>query len=170
MHNLDVSHDVSHTHPFVPSVEHADRVCALGCGRQCISGFWQCKSGPNQWTTHTTEFTKCFKTPVNTSVLPLALARTAARSLPGSHVRQVCKHHLHQARQTMKGGECGGNTHANQRRPDRACYLTQHRLSPPRSRRTRTRTAWLRHPHRRRISPGLHSTPPGATNTSRAGR
>ena len=170
MHNLDVSHDVSRTHPFAPPVEHADKVCALGCGRQCTTSFWQCTSASNQWTTHTTEVTKNLKSPVNTSVLRILVSLAAARSLPGRHVGEVCNHHLHQSQHTMKGGEDGGNTHAHQRRPVRACHLAQHRLSPPRSGRTRTCLPRLSHPHCRRVCAGLHSTPSGSKNTTWTGR
>lgn len=83
---------------------------------------------------------------------------------------EMCNHYLRQAQHTMKGGECGGNTHADQRRPVDACHLTQHRLSPPRRRRTRTRLSGLSDPNRRRLSAGLHPTSPRTTSASRAGR
>lgn len=170
MHNLDVSHDVSRTGPVRPPVEHADNVCEQGCAWPCISDFLLCKRGSNQWITHTTEFTRNPKTPVNTSVLPIVVAMAADCLLHVGPVWQVCNHRLHQVDQTMRGGECGGNTHANQRRPERTCHLPQHRLSPPRSGRTRTRTSWLRHPHCRRIRAGLYSTPSRAHRTSWTGR
>lgn len=170
MHNLNVSQDVSRTCPFAPSVVHADQVCEQPCEWMSRNGCWLWKRGSKQWTTRATDFTNALRSIVNTTVLPRVVGAFVARPLSEGLVGVVCNDHLHHARQTMKGGECGGNTHANQRRPVRAFHLTQHRISPPRRRRTRTRLPWLSHPHCRRICAGLHSTTPRATNTSWAGR
>ena len=86
------------------------------------------------------------------------------------YIHEMCNHHLHPVPHMMKGGECGGNTHADQRRPVDTVHFPQHRLSPPRRRRTRTRLSGLSDPYRRRLRAGLHPTPPRTTSTSRLGR
>jgi hypothetical protein len=81
------------------------------------------------------------------------------------YIHDVCNHLLHQSQQMMKGGECGDNTHEDQRRPICAGHVPQHRVPPHRLRALRTRLCGISDAYRRRIRPGLHHAPShGASN------
>ena len=159
MHNPDISHDVSQS----PANAALSRPAQIDCGKGC--GLWL-RSVSLRWTSlskpWTTRFPEASHEPIKPGKSRILGTRHCtlgvSRGLRG-FVQHVCKHHLHHAPHTMKGGECGDNTHENQRRPDCAVYVTQHRVSPHRLRSLRARLCGISDAHRRRLRAELHHTP-----------
>ncbi len=159
MHNPDVSHDVSQSPPTAALSRPAQIDCEKGCGLWLTSVSLRWTSLSKPWTTR---FPEASHEPIKPGKSMIWGARHCtlgvSRGLRG-FVQHVCKHHLHQAPHTMKGGECGDNTHENQRRPERAVHVPQHRVSPHRLRALRARLCGISDAYRRRLSAGLHHTP-----------
>ncbi len=170
MHNPDVSHDVSQSPTTAALSRPAQIACGKGCGLRLTTVTLRWTSHSKPWTTRSSNHSGTPEKPVKSMIL-VGQATTLGVSwgLRG-FVQHVCKHHLHQAQHTMKGGECGGDSYEDQRRPVDAVHFTQHRLSSPRRGRTRARVPGLSDPDRRRLCAGLHPTPPRTAGTSRAGR
>jgi hypothetical protein len=164
MHNPDVSHDVSQS----PTTAALSRPAQIACGKSCglrltsVSLRWTTLSKP--WTTRCPEASHEPIKPGKSMILGARHCTLGVSRGVRGFVHHVCKHHLHHAPHTMKGGECGDNTHENQRRPERAVHITQHRVSPHRVRALRARLRGISDAHRRRLRTGLHHTP--SLNTS----
>jgi hypothetical protein len=159
MHNPDVSHDVSQSPTTAAFSRPAQIACGKGCGLwlTTITLRWTSLSKP--WTTQSSEASHEPIKPGKSMILGTRHCTLGvSRGLRG-FVQHVCKHHLHHAPHTMKGGECGGNTHENQRRADCAVHVTQHRVSPHRVRALRARLCGISDAHRRRLRSGLHHAP-----------
>jgi len=159
MHNPDVSHDVSQS-STTPALS---RPAQIACGKSCglwftsVSLRWTSHSKP--WTTRCAEASHEPIKPGNSMIWGTRHCTLGvSRGLRG-FVQHVCKHHLHHAPHTTKGGECGDNTHENQRRPERAVHVPQHRLPPHRLRALRARLCGISDAHRRRLRAGLHNAP-----------
>jgi hypothetical protein len=164
MHNLDVSHDVSQS----PTSAALSRPAQISCGKGCglwltsVSLRWTTLSKP--WTTQSFELPhEPIKPGKSRIIATRSCTLGVSRGLRG-FVQHVWKHHLHHAPHTMKGGECGDNTHENQRRADCPVDVPQHCVSPHRVRALRARLCGISDAHRRRLSAGLHHTP--SLNTS----
>ena len=159
MHNPNVSHDVSQS----PTTAAISRPAQIDCGKGC--GLWL-TTITLQWTNHSKPWTTPFPETPHEPIKPGKSAiwgirhcsLGVSRSLRG-FVQHVCKHHLHHAPHTMKGGECGDNTHENQRRPERAVDVPQHRVPTHRVRALRARLCGISDAHRRRLRAGIHHTP-----------
>jgi hypothetical protein len=170
MHNPDVSHDVSQS----PTTAALSRPAQIDCGKGC--GLWL-TTITLQWTNHSKPWTTPFPETPHEPIKPgkSAIWGTrhcslgVSRSLRG-FVQHVCKHHLHHAPHTMKGGECGDNTHENQRRADCPVHVTQHRLPPHRVRALRACLCGISDAHRRRLRTGLHHAPSFITSNLVVGR
>jgi hypothetical protein len=159
MHNPDVSHDVSQS----PAIAAISRPAQIACGKGCglwltsVSLRWTTLSKP--WTTRCPEASHEPIKPGKSTIWGTRHCTLGvSRGLRG-FVQHVCKHHLHHAPHTMKGGECGDNTHENQRRPERAVHVPQHRVSPHRLRSLRARLCGISDAHRRRLRAELHHAP-----------
>ena len=164
MHFPDVSHDVSRTSQTLPSFWHAQVSCVQRCGLwlTTVTLRWTSQSKP--WTTRPSNHSDAPEKPVKSMIsVGLAIRLRVSCGLRG-FVQHVCKHHLRQAPHTMKGGECGGDSHEDQRRPVGAVHVPQHRVPPHRVGALRARLCGIRDAHRRRLSAGLHRTP--SLNTS----
>jgi hypothetical protein len=170
MHDPDVSHDVSQS----PVIAALSRPAQIACGKGC--GLWL-TTITLRWTTLSKPWTtRCLEAshePIKPGKSMIWGTRSCtlgvSRGLRG-FVQHVCKHHLHHAQHTMKGGECGGNTHEDQRRPKRTVHVTQHRVSPHRVRALRARLCGISDAYRRRLRAGLHHAPSHVASNLVVGR
>lgn len=170
MHFPDVSHDVSQTSKNSLSFRCDEFPCVQRCGLWLTTVTLRWTSHSKPWTTRCSNHPHIPEKPVKSMILGgRATTLGVSRGLRG-FVQHVCKHQLHQATHTEKGGECGGDSYQDQRCPVDAVRFPQHRLSPPRRGRTRARVPGLSDPDRRRLRAGLHHAPTCTAGTSRAGR
>ena len=147
MHFPDVSLDVSHGGKNIFSGSCA-QICAKACGMR-----WTSPS--KRWTTVSSQVAERLKKPANKGMSSRFGHEFCSKAL----VLHICNHQLHRAQHTMKGGECGDNTHADQRRTVCAVHVTQHRVPPHRLRALRAGLCGISDAHRRRLRAGLHHAP-----------
>ena len=164
MHFPDVSHDVSQTSKNSLSFRCDEFPCVQRCGLRLTTVTLRWTSHSKPWTTRCSDTSDTPEKPGNSMIYGSRATTLGVSWGLRGFVQHVCKHHLRQAPHTMKGGECGGDSHEDQRRPVGAVHVPQHRVPPHRVGALRARLCGIRDAHRRRLSAGLHRTP--SLNTS----
>lgn len=164
MHFPDVSHDVSQTSKNSLSFRCDEFPCVQRCGLWLTTGTLRWTSHSKPWTTRTSNYSDTPEKPgISMIFVGLAIPLRVSWGLRG-FVQHVCKHHLRQAPHTTKGGERGGDSYEDQRRPVDAVRFPQHRVPSHRLRALRARLCGISDAHCRRLRAGLHRTP--SLNTS----